>query len=59
MKDNSVTGMTGRGIVVGRGASPALSGNTACGNGENLFIGEGATPTIDDTNEICEDPPAE
>ncbi|MEA2026720.1 MAG: right-handed parallel beta-helix repeat-containing protein, partial [Chloroflexota bacterium] len=31
VKDNSVTGMASRGIVLTAGASPTLSGNTACG----------------------------
>ena len=59
LRGNVVRGVEERGIVVGTGTSPTLSGNTSCDNGTNLFIGEGATPTIDDTNEICEDAPAE
>jgi len=59
VKDNVVRGVEGRGIVVGVNTSPMLSGNTSCENGTNLFIGDGATPQIDDSNEICEDAPAE
>jgi parallel beta-helix repeat protein len=55
---NVVEGLEQRGLVVGFGASPTLSGNTSCDNGENLRVADGATPTIDDTNEICEDAPA-
>jgi hypothetical protein len=59
VKDNVVRGVEGRGIVVGVNTSPTLSGNTSCENGTNLFIGEGAEPDIDESNEICEDAPAE
>lgn len=55
---NNIEGVEGRGLFLDLGASPALSGNTSCGNGENLVVGEGASPMIDDTNEICEDVPA-
>jgi parallel beta-helix repeat protein len=55
---NVVEGLEQRGLVVGSGTSPTLSGNTSCGNGENLRVADGATPVIDDTNEICEDAPA-
>jgi parallel beta-helix repeat protein len=58
VSDNTVEGLERRGLVIGSGASPTLSGNTSCGNGENLWVAEGATPIIDDTNEICEDAPA-
>ena len=57
--DNSVQGASASGIVVGRGTSPILRGNTSCNNGENLKIIDPATPDIDDTNKICEDAPAE
>ena len=59
VRDNTVEGVEGRGIVVMRGASPILAGNTACGNGENLVVSDDATPEDDGTNEICEDAPAE
>lgn len=58
VRDNAIEGVERRGLVVARGASPTLSGNTSCGNGENLLIVEGASPVIDDSNEICEDAPA-
>jgi hypothetical protein len=51
---NSVTGAAGRGLVLL--GSPILRGNHSCGNGENLWIAEGSTPDIDDSNEICPDP---
>jgi parallel beta-helix repeat protein len=56
---NGIEGVEGRGLFVGGRASPTFSGNTSCGNGENLVVEDGATPTMDDTNEICEDAPAE
>ena len=59
VRDNSVASVEERGLVIGFGASPTLSGNTSCDNGENLLVAEGATPSIDDTNEICEDAPLE
>src|SRR3990172_5978415 len=40
---NTIEGVTGRGLVVTLGASPALSGNTSCGNGTDLWVAEGAT----------------
>jgi hypothetical protein len=55
VKDNTVTGMTGRGMAVANGASPTLSGNSLCGNAENLSVAPEATPVDDGTNEICED----
>jgi nitrous oxidase accessory protein NosD len=50
---NSVTGVSGRGFALG--GSPVLRDNHSCGNGENLWIAEGATPDIDESNEICPD----
>ena len=55
VRDNTVEGVEGRGIVVAFGASPILSGNTSCDNVENLVVVKGATPEDDGTNEICED----
>jgi parallel beta-helix repeat protein len=52
---NSVSGMKSHGIAVMAAASPVLSGNSSCDNGTNLWMSDGATPVIDDTNEICED----
>lgn len=57
--DNTVEDVRRVGILIGRGASPSLSGNTSCDNGENLKIVEGATPDIEGTNTFCEDAPAE
>lgn len=56
---NSVRGMKSRGIAVMAAASPVLSGNSSCDNGTNLWVSDGATPVIDDTNEIGEDATAE
>ncbi len=56
---NDVEGVAARGIAIVRGSSSVLRDNRACGNGENLYVAEGATPDIDDSNEICEDAPAE
>lgn len=55
---NSVRGMRSHGIAVMAAASPVLSGNSSCDNGTNLWVSDGATPVIDDTNQICEDSPA-
>jgi hypothetical protein len=57
--DNLVGGVSRIGITISPGTSPTLRGNTSCDNGTNLTIDEGATPDIDDTNEICPDAPAE
>ncbi len=43
-------------IAVG---SPVLRDNRSCGNGTNLIVADTATPDIDDSNEICEDAPAD
>jgi hypothetical protein len=52
VRDNTVTGVEGRGITVGFGASPTLTGNRSCDNGENLTVAEGAEPVMED-NDIC------
>ena len=57
--DITVEGIEGRAIRIGGISSPVLSGNSSCGNGENLSVGENATPQDDGTNEFCEDTPAE
>ncbi len=54
---NTISGVSGNGLALD--GQPTLSGNTSCDNGENLWVAEGATPLIDDSNEICEDAPAE
>lgn len=59
VKDNEILGMTGRGVALFGTASPTLSGNVLCGNAENLFVLDSATPVDDGTNEICEDGLAE
>ena len=51
---NDVEGAETRGLVVING-SPVLRDNHSCGNGENLFVADAASPDIDDSNEICED----
>lgn len=56
---NDIEAMANRGIAVGRGANPTLSGNRSCGNRENFVVLEGAAATDDGTNEFCEDAPAE
>lgn len=55
VRDNAVEGSDARGIAVLNLAAPVLSGNTSCGNGENLYIADLATLEDDGTNEICED----
>jgi F-box protein 11 len=54
---NSIADVERRGLFVGLRASPTLSGNTSCGNGEDLVVEDGASATVDDTNEICGDVP--
>jgi len=51
---NDVEGAETHGLVVING-SPVLRDNHSCGNGENLFTADAATPDIDDSNEICQD----
>ena len=49
-------------MVSGEDSTPSLSNNRICGNEQNVLISEQTnTPPLeaDDTNEICEDPPAE
>jgi hypothetical protein len=58
-RGNSVRSASDRGLAIGFGASPTLSENLSCDNGENLWVAKGADPAIDDSNEICEDAPAE
>lgn len=55
--NHDISGLQGTAIVVGARAAPTLRGNTICGNGRNLAVGDDATPRIDDTNEICGDAP--
>ena len=48
--------------VSGEDSTPMLTGNTICGNEQNVFVSElsDAPPLeYDETNEICEDEPAE
>ena len=46
-------------LAIGFGASPTLTENLSCDNGENLWVAEGANPAIDASNEICADARAE
>ncbi len=51
----SQQGAENRGMMISRGSSPVLSGNTSCGNGDNVYVLDGTTPEDDDTNEFCAD----
>jgi hypothetical protein len=51
--ENEVSGVTGQGLRLAE--TPLLQGNTSCGNRQNIWIAEDADPSIDDSNEICED----
>jgi F-box protein 11 len=51
---NGIEGVEDRAIAIVR-ATPTLSGNRSCGNGDNLWVADDAEPVIDDSNEICED----
>ena len=55
MSDNVVRGGDERGIFIEGSASPTPTGDTVCGNAQNLVVSDEAAPVIDDTNEICED----
>ena len=44
-----------RGIALDPGTGAVLSGNRACGNAVDLWLGPNVTTEIDDTNDICED----
>ena len=46
-------------LAVGSHGPVVLAVDTSCDNGENLNLVDGATPVIDDTNDICEDTAAE
>jgi parallel beta-helix repeat protein len=56
---NSVEGVSNRGVVISRDAAPVLRDNRICDNSTNLWVAETASPDIDESNEICEDEPAE
>ena len=59
LSGTSVEGASNRGIAIGSDASPVLRDNHACGNGEDLWVADTASPDIDDSNEICQDEAAE
>ena len=59
LTDCVIGGVSGRGFAIGAASGPTLSRNRSCGDGENLWVDDGATPDIDESNEICEDAPAE
>jgi hypothetical protein len=59
VSDNVIEAMANRGVTIARGASPTLSGNRSCGNGENFVASEDAAISDDGTNEFCEDLAAE
>jgi hypothetical protein len=46
--DNTIEDLSGRGITIALGASPSLSGNVVCGNGEDLWVAPGASPQLGD-----------
>lgn len=53
--DNRTEGNQGQGITVAGQATPRLSGNTSCHNGDDLNVGSTAEPDIDPTNEFCDE----
>jgi Periplasmic copper-binding protein (NosD) len=58
LSGNSVDGASGTGLAIFERAAATLRGNHVCDNGTNLNdLSESSD--IDDSNEICEDPPAE
>jgi parallel beta-helix repeat protein len=59
LNDNTVENAGDRGIAIGGEAQTVLRSNRSCGNGENLWVADTASPDIDQTNEICEDAAAE
>lgn len=54
VRDNIVEGVAGQGIVVETMATPVLTGNRSCGNGEDLHVMNLARPEVDASNEICD-----
>lgn len=54
VQGNLIENAAMRGILVAHGASPIIEGNTICGSSENLFLAEGAEPTMGE-NDICAD----
>jgi hypothetical protein len=54
VEDNEVRSAQSRGIVVPKNATLTLTGNTSCDNGVDLFLPDGASSTIDETNTFCD-----
>jgi hypothetical protein len=54
IEDNDVRGAQSRGIIVPKNATLTLRNNTSCDNGEDLFLPDGASAVIDDTNTFCD-----
>ena len=59
LTDNVIENNSGRGISIGGTATPSLGSNRSCGNGTDLWVGELADPSIDDSNEFCGETAAE
>ena len=57
VSNNTIAGVSARGMVIVAPAMPILTGNTLCDNGENLFLANGVELVPDDSNTICEDAP--
>lgn len=49
---NTIEGVSGQVISIAGTSSPTVSGNTMCGNGEDLYVSASATPEIGDNNVI-------
>ncbi len=51
---NTIENVEGRAVAIGSEASAVLRDNTLCGNREDLYVDDGASADVDDSNEICE-----
>jgi hypothetical protein len=51
---NTTENVEGRAVAIGSEARAVLRDNTLCGNREDLYVDDGASADVDDSNEICE-----
>ena len=58
LTDNSVKNATGRGFAIGANTDAVLAGNSACGNGTDVWQPKGAEPIPSDAISVCAAAPA-
>jgi len=59
VSENTISGLSRRAIGINGVGSVLLSGNHACGNGEDLYVSSGSEAVIEDDNEFCVIVPSE